>query len=522
MTNFKKRKTRKRHNKNNRKKRTRKLKGGGVINNIKLLIKDQQLKHPLDFENNNIWNNPDGQILKPKWLNILKTGSQILPGIGAVYDNDERFKSYGEMTLSELKKTEKKIIKEISDYDEWAKKCKPFDKKENKLTCDQLAVQRDFDCRHGASNPQEDNPQPQPYQGVSTSSTQSINQSNPQDVNAPLQTGETISPQTTSTPTSRPTTPPTSDDEDDEDNEYEYQEQSRPMVQYPQRAEGATILNPDQTTDQVSSNTKATFNFDSQNPDELSFDVGEEITVTEYKVDNSFDWAKGYKTNDPTKTVGIFPKNYTTLIASDERVSTKACGNLNIPQGATYYIDEEKNWFAEKNDDRISGNAEPRIDGEKSIKYYYNHVTDKVTYDNTDGTCDTKKVEIEGKPFWYKEIENGSVIFRKYKEGKLIREQILYPQIWDSSGKKNLVSNVEEPVIEEPTIETSVSPVSPLSPVSTEPETPAPVTPVSIVQPAPTEEKTPEVTRTNLLSQIQDGTTLKRVDSSALTPEKPK
>ena len=127
MTNFKKRKTRKRYNKNNRKKRTRKLKGGNqekedIINNIKEHIKAQQVRHPIDFKRNDIWNHPDGQVLRPRWLNILTPRSQILPGIGAIYNKDETFKSYNDlrrkMTLSELKKTEKKIIKEISDYDD--------------------------------------------------------------------------------------------------------------------------------------------------------------------------------------------------------------------------------------------------------------------------------------------------------------------------------------------------------------------------------------------------------------------
>ena len=225
MTNFKKRKTRKRHNKNNRKKRTRKLKGGGVINNIKLLIKAQQVRHPLDFKRNHIWNHPDGQILKPKWLNILKTGSQILPGIGAVYDNDERFKSYGEMTLSELKKTEKKIIKEISDYDEWTKKCKPFDNKENNLTCDQLAIQRGVDCRDIPSN----------HQAGKKSYLFDIptpgNQSNPQGGNIHHQTEETS-----------------------------IEEKFQP---------------PEQST------TKATFDFVGEESDELSFNKDDDITVIE-------------------------------------------------------------------------------------------------------------------------------------------------------------------------------------------------------------------------------------------------
>ncbi len=92
MTNFKKRKTRKRYNKNNRKKRTRKLKGGGeddIINNIKEHIKAQQVRHPIDFKRNDIWNHPDGQVLRPKWLNILTPRSQILPGIGAIYNKDK-------------------------------------------------------------------------------------------------------------------------------------------------------------------------------------------------------------------------------------------------------------------------------------------------------------------------------------------------------------------------------------------------------------------------------------------------
>jgi hypothetical protein len=373
MTNFKKRKTRKRYNKNNRKKRTRKLKGGNqekkdIINNIKIIIKAQQVRHPLDFKRNHIWNHPDGQILKPKWLNILKTGSQIMPGIGGVYDNDEKFKSYREMTLTELKKTEKKIIKEISDYDEWTKKCKPFEKKyivkgpnTNKLTCDKLAEQRkelgwdNFDCR--TTNPQEDNPEPQPYQGLSTSPPHSGNQSNPQGGNNPVQIGETISPQTprpTSRPTTPPTTPPTSGDEDDEDDEDDIPEQMR---QYPERREGAIQLD--------GRRTKAIYDFVGEEVDDLSFTEGDEITVTEYKVGESLDWAKGYKITDPNK-IGMFPRNHTTL-----------------------------------------------------------------------------KEEVVGQPNWYREVENGSVIFRKYNGTVLEREQKQVPQIWHSSGTRNLVNQPE-------------------------------------------------------------------------------
>ena len=210
------------------------------------------------------------------------------------------------------------------------------------------------------------------------------------------------------------------------------------MIQYPGREEGATQLYGNQTTDQVSTTTKATFDFDGE-ADELSFNKGDEITVTEYKVGESFDWAKGHKINDPTK-IGIFPKNHTTLIASDERDAFESCGNLKIPQGATYYIDKEKEWFAKKDDDRITGEVEPRVDGEKAINYYYNHITDKTTYDSKDGTCDTKKETVEGRPNWYKEVETGRVIFRKYKRKVLEREQKNYPEIWDNFGKSNLVN----------------------------------------------------------------------------------
>ena len=585
MTNFKKKKTRKRHNKNNRKKRTRKLRGGNqkikIINNIKEVIKKQQLRHKNDFKKGEIYNHPDGGITEPKWLNIIKDGRQILPGIGGVYDK-ERFKTYLElernMTTKQLKKEEKKIIKEIKYYDEWTEKCKPFDKEENKMTCQQLAVQRGYDCRGDVSNPQEGNQQPSSY-GVELHIQPSTKEDEfpewtpterkfiPSDQATIVQ--QKTKP-TTSTPTSIPTSTPTSIPTTDD-------EEGRATIQYMQREEGATVLHPGQTTDQVSSNTKATFDFVGVNRDELSFDAGDEITVTEYKVDNSFDWAKGYKTNDTTKTVGIFPKNYTTLIATDKRVSTKACGNLNIPQGATYYIDEEKNWFAEKNDDRISGDVVPRLDREKSINYYYNHVTDKVTYDNTDGTCDTEKVEIEGQPFWYKETEKGKIIYRKYKGGKLIREQTLFPQVWHSSGTKNLVINddpteqaPEDPVPVTPASEESapVTPVSeesapvtqaseesaPVTPVSEEsapvtpaieepapvtpaieepspvtpapvtpaPVTPAPVTPASVTPASVTPASVTPASevrqpRNNLLAEIHQGTTLKPFESADTT-----
>ena len=361
MTNFKKRKTRKRYNKNNRKKRTRKLKGGGgeddIINNIKEHIKAQQVRHPIDFKRNDIWNHPDGQVLRPKWLNILTPRSQILPGIGAIYNKDKTFKSYGEMTLSELKKTEKKIIKEISDYDEWVKKCKPFDKKENKLTCDQLAVQRDFDCRHGASNPQEGNRKPPlqglpspPYQGLPPPPYQGLPPPPYQELPPPPEDGEDDKGETTYT--SR--TPPSSDDEDDEDGEDDIPEQMR---QYPERKEGAIQLD--------GRRTKAIYDFVGVEVDELSFTEGDEITVTEYKVGESLDWAKGYKMTDPNK-IGMFPKNHTTL-----------------------------------------------------------------------------KEEVVDQPNWYREVENGSVIFRKYNGTVLEREQTQVPQIWHISGTINLVNQPE-------------------------------------------------------------------------------
>ena len=351
MTNFKKRKTRKRHNKNNRKKRTRKLKGGNqskkdIINNINIVIKAQQVRHPIDFEKNNIWNNPDGQIHEPKWLNILKTGSQILPGIGGVYDNDDRFKSYRELErvfdVKKLKKLQEKIIKDIHDYNEWTKKCKPFDKKDivkgkNKLTCDKLAEQRkelgweNFDCR--STNLQESNTEP-PQQGLPP-----INDdTNPQDPQVPLQTEETHIPQTPI-------------DEDYEDNIPVL------LTQYPESEEGATQLD--------GRRAKAIFDFDGLDNElsfELSFDKGDEITVTEYNVDDSIEWAKGYKMTDPNK-IGIFPKNHTTL-----------------------------------------------------------------------------KEEVEGHPNWYREVEDRGDIFRKYNGGKMVREQTQFPQVWHSSGTRNLVN----------------------------------------------------------------------------------
>tara|TARA_B110000858_G_scaffold100725_1_gene115713 strand:- start:731 stop:1762 length:1032 start_codon:yes stop_codon:yes gene_type:complete len=338
MTNFKKRKTSKRHNKNNRKKRTRKLKGGNqekkdIINNINIVIKAQQLRHPIDFKKNNIWNNPDGQINEPKWLSIRKKGSLILPGIGG-QDNDGIFKSYRELErvfdVKKLKKLQEKIIKDIHDYNEWTKKCKPFDKKDivkgkNKLTCDKLAEQRkelgweNFDCR--STNLQESNTEP-PQQGLPP-----INDdTNPQ---VPLQTEETPI------------------DEDYEDNIPVL------LTQYPYSEEGATQLD--------GRRAKAIFDFDGLN-DELSFDKGDEITVTEYNVDDSVEWAKGYKMTDPNK-IGIFPKNHTTL-----------------------------------------------------------------------------KEEVEGNPNWYREVEDRGDIFRKYNGRKMVREQTQFPQVWHSSGTRNLVN----------------------------------------------------------------------------------
>jgi len=344
MTNFKKRKTSKRHNKNNRKKRTRKLKGGNqekkdIINNIKIVIKAQQVRHPIDFEKDNIWNNPDGQIHEPKWLNILKTGSQILPGIGGAYDNDGRFKPYLELErvfdVKNLRALEKKIMKDIHNYDEWTKKCKPFDKKdivkgENKLTCDKLAEQRkelgweNFDCR--TTNLQESNTEP-PQQGLPPINDDT-NPQDPQVPQVPLQTEETPI------------------DEDYEDNIPVL------LTQYPYSEEGATQLD--------GRRAKAIFDFDGLN-DELSFNEGDEITVTDYKVDDSLEWAKGYKMTDPNK-IGIFPKNHTTL-----------------------------------------------------------------------------KEEVEGQPNWYRVVEKDGIIFRKYNGRKMVREQTQFPQVWHSSGTRNLV-----------------------------------------------------------------------------------
>ena len=91
MTNFTKRKTRKRHNKNNRKKRTRKLSGGTpptseeiekvkiqkqkVVDDIKKMIVGQKERHPQLWANKPELQEYEGE--RPAWLNILYEGNQI-------------------------------------------------------------------------------------------------------------------------------------------------------------------------------------------------------------------------------------------------------------------------------------------------------------------------------------------------------------------------------------------------------------------------------------------------------------
>ena len=114
MTNFTKRKTRKRHNKNNRKKRTRKLSGGTpptseeiekvkiqkqkVVDDIKKIIAGQKERHPQLWANKPELQEYEGE--RPAWLNILYEGNQILPGINGIAPSDGTIYDY--ITYSDL------------------------------------------------------------------------------------------------------------------------------------------------------------------------------------------------------------------------------------------------------------------------------------------------------------------------------------------------------------------------------------------------------------------------------------
>ena len=166
MTNFTKRKTKKKHNKNNRKKRTRKLSGGTpptskeiqkvkiqkqkLVSDIKKMIVGQKKRHPQLWDKERYLQMYEG--VRPAWLNILYEGNHILPGIngiaprgGTIYDyityrdlfvsgtktnvrqknarimirDDKKKYRLDESIIKELTRLKEKIEKQLKVYDEW-------------------------------------------------------------------------------------------------------------------------------------------------------------------------------------------------------------------------------------------------------------------------------------------------------------------------------------------------------------------------------------------------------------------